>query len=517
MSGDGRLDVRLARGLTLSGTVTVGGEPLAGAQVGATAAALGGQHQSAISDDRGRFTLTGLLPVRYTVSAFRDGYRHRQIEGIDPRHAGELVLDLGAEATATIEGVLHGVSAAPGGRVLHQAVSAQGDAGGGEAVVEPDGAFRIEEVPAGVVRVQAWVETEGGSRHSSPVAVEVAAGEVAWVELDLGAALTVSGRVTVEGEAAAGARLIFNGAEGTSATAVSGADGEYSIGLPRPGAYTVVVHHEPRVRMQYQAVHEIAASRRLDVDVREAWLRGVVLDAESGEPVPEAFVTLLSTGTGAGLQAPVAEAMTDRRGRFALAASTRGPFELLVGAAGYGQGRVEAAGVERDVVVELRPAAGLQVRVVEAGGDVPLQAHLVVRDEVGLTLPARTEVRPNGVQRLSLAAGRYLVTAIVQGYGQRTVAATAPGELTIEVGPAGSVVVGTPPGLSGRLHVVDPAGVEAQPCCHDPGWPLTGSVTAVAGLAAGRYTIELRDAGGEVVASAPVLVEAGGTARLRFD
>jgi hypothetical protein len=346
---------------------------------------------------------------------------------------------------------------------------------------------------------------------------------VAWVELDVGAALTVTGRVTVEGEPVVGARLIFNMPDGPSASAVAGADGEYSLGLPRPGAYTVVVQHEPRFRMHYQAVHEIASSRRLDLDVREAWLRGVVLDEESGEPIDEAFVTLLSTDTllstggAAALHAPVAEAMTDRRGRFTLAAAVPGPFALLAGAAGYGQSRVEVGGVGREVVVEVRRTAGLRVRVVEAGGELPLQAHLVVREASGATLPPRVEPRADGTQELSLAPGRYLVTAIVAGYGQRTVAAEAPGDLAIELGPAGGVVVETAPDRAGRLHLIDAAGVEAQPCCHPPGWPTTGAVTAIPGLAAGAYTVELRDARGETIAAAPVLVEAGRTARLRFD
>jgi hypothetical protein len=79
------------------------------------------------------------------------------------------------------------------------------------------------------------------------------------------------------------------------------------------------------------------------------------------------------------------------------------------------------------------------------------------------------------------------------------------------------LVVETAPGRGGRLHLFDAAGVEAQPCCHPPGWPTTGAVTAISGLAAGAYTVELRDARGETIAAAPVLVEAGRTARLRFD
>ncbi|HEX6203493.1 MAG TPA: carboxypeptidase regulatory-like domain-containing protein, partial [Thermoanaerobaculia bacterium] len=512
--GDQQLDVRLSRGLVLSGVVTAGGEPIPGAQVGASSAALAGQHQAAVSGDDGRFTLTGLVAARYTVSAFKEGHGHRQVEGVHPREVRELVLDLGGEATAVVEGVVRGLSAAAAGAAAATTVAAHGDSGGAEAPVEPDGAFRIERVPAGVLRVQAWVASEEGTFQSSPVVVEVGAGETAWVELEFGAAVRVTGRVTLDGEPAVGARVAFGGPDGAWSNAVADAAGEYRAALPRPGRYVVSVHDEPRLPSPYQEVHEIEGDRRLDLDVRERRLSGSVLDAATGEPLREAYVTLYSAAAP-GRQALVAEAMTDRRGRFALPLSGPGPYELIAGAEGYGQARVETAG-DGEVVLELTPVGALAVRVVEGAGGEPLQAHLVVRDEAGLLLPVRGGPRPDGTHHLSLAPGRYLVTAIAPGYGERTVAVRAPGELEIALGPAGHLLVETAPGVAGRLHLVGADGVEHQSCCGDPGWEVTGTVTSIRGLAAGRYTLELRGADGRVLAAVPVAVEPGATARARI-
>ena len=522
VAGDARADFRLSRGLALAGRVVADRAPVAGARIGASSAALRGQEQSALSDAEGRFTLTGLVPVRYTLSAFREGLGSHQLEGVDPQAGEPVVIDLSRRPTAVVHGVVTGLPAAPrGARVTRRIVSATGTSEAAEADVLDGGAYRIEGAPTGVVQLRAIVETPGGMWSSRELLVELEPGEERRVDLDLSTPLPVQGQVRLDGRPLGGAYVVFELPGGAPVSTRTGEDGAYAVELPGPGSYRVRVHSEHESAAHQQSVHEIDGPRTLDLDLRAREVRGRVVAAGSGEPIAGALVSLRAAGGGLAVLR-LSETMTGPSGQFVLHGVGAEPAEIVAAAAGFGQHAVALSADETtEVVVELEPAEPLRVMVVETGSEVPLQAHLEVRDAAGTPLPTRAELLADGTHELTLAPGRYLLTAIVAGHGQRTVAADAPGTLRLEVEPGGDLLLESDlvqSDLAGaQLRLRDAAGVEQLPCCALAGWPLLGNGAWLRGLAPGRYAVEVIDREGRVLGSASATVVAGETTRLALD
>src|SRR5580765_3320313 len=93
VAGTTHLDVTLGRGLGLSGVVaTSAGLPSAGASV--TASVSGGEDASAETDEAGHFTLGGLTPGRYAVTATSTDGEEATLEDVDPAVGGTLRLVL---------------------------------------------------------------------------------------------------------------------------------------------------------------------------------------------------------------------------------------------------------------------------------------------------------------------------------------------------------------------------------------------------------------------------------------
>ncbi len=177
------VDVQLTRGLSLEGVVRRGGKPVADVQVDAVTSGLGGHQQSAKTDANGRFVLRGLVPARYTISAYTDD-TNTQANDVDPTKTRELVLSLDPKPTGTLHGTVTGIPANLGGKITRRAVFAQGTDRGAEGTIDEAGNYRIENVPAGIVFVTAQLETTSGGRSSQRKTVEVIAGQTLRVDLD---------------------------------------------------------------------------------------------------------------------------------------------------------------------------------------------------------------------------------------------------------------------------------------------------------------------------------------------
>jgi protocatechuate 3,4-dioxygenase beta subunit len=96
-----RLDVVLKRGLSLKGEVVgASGAGVEDAFVNARSSTQGATDQSVQTGDRGRFTIEGLVPGRYTVSANTVDHGSAKLEDVDVETAGPLRLVLEQEKTA---------------------------------------------------------------------------------------------------------------------------------------------------------------------------------------------------------------------------------------------------------------------------------------------------------------------------------------------------------------------------------------------------------------------------------
>ncbi|HYC91865.1 MAG TPA: carboxypeptidase-like regulatory domain-containing protein, partial [Thermoanaerobaculia bacterium] len=150
--GTMHVDVRLSRGLSLPGIVTRGGKGVAGAQVSANTAALGGEHQTAVSGDDGRFVLTGLVAARYSVNA-NAGEAHAEVRNVDPSKEKELVISLDPKPRGVVFGNVAGIPPSLGGKYVRRVVLVQSPEGGAEGAIDDAGNYRIENAPLGEVHV----------------------------------------------------------------------------------------------------------------------------------------------------------------------------------------------------------------------------------------------------------------------------------------------------------------------------------------------------------------------------
>lgn len=432
-----RADVTLSRGLTVTGVVTLDGKPVAGASVDAVTSAMNAGHQSAQTDDRGRFTLEGLIAARYTIGANHLEH-YAQVENVDTTQRRELVIELEGQGRGTVIGTVSGLPRGSG-KLQRGTVFAQSTERGAEGTLDAAGNYRIENAPAGPIEIVAHVETLQGSRSTTRKRVELGAGQTLRVDLDLTPALVVTGRVTTgAAKPVARAHIVFNSEETGMVSAITREDGSYEAGLPAPGRYQIFANAEELMNRHYQTVREIRGSETFDIHLAEQTVEGIVVDAATGQPLAGALVTLVpKQAISTQMPAVSAETATDAGGRFSMIAAASGPHVLIASANGYAQrGQDVTAGGDTPLRArfELTPASELRVRVVDARNRTPLEAHLVVTDEKGGFLPVRAMRTADGTELVfSLAPGRYRLKAVTMGYPEKTVEVSAPGTATIEM------------------------------------------------------------------------------------
>lgn len=193
---EARLDLDFAGDLVLSGRVTLGGEPLAGAQVGATGgepAGFGVAHTAA----DGSFRIGRLGPGHYElmVNAMAEGLVHR--EEIDLHDHREVRIELEAREVAGRVVDAETGAPVPGAEVRLAPAWAEMLGGSRTRSGDPDGAFRLRRVAAGEYRLR--VEKEGYATVSMPLTVGPAGG-VDRLEV----ALTTAAGVLLEVTSASG-------------------------------------------------------------------------------------------------------------------------------------------------------------------------------------------------------------------------------------------------------------------------------------------------------------------------
>ncbi|MGZ8781000.1 MAG: carboxypeptidase regulatory-like domain-containing protein [Thermoanaerobaculia bacterium] len=427
--GNMSVDVQLARGLSIRGIVTRGGKPVEGAQVGASTAAIGGEHQSAVTDDDGRFTLSGLVAGRYTVSAYLEE-QHTEVRDVDPSRRKEILLSLDPKPRGVIYGTVTGIPPTLGGKFVRRTVMVHSEDFGAEGTIDDAGNYRIEDAPIGNVSVTAHVETASrAALTSARKQAEVIAGQPLRVDLELSGSVHVSGRITLEGRPVAGAFIGFSSADGMAAYTQARDDGSYEVTLVAPGRYHVYARAEQLSERHFQTVREIRGGETIDIDLREQVIEGTVVDAVTRQPIAGALVTL-APAAGA-VQSIAGEVPTDANGRFRIVTAASGSYRLIASAHGYAHRMMQVGGASMVYAFELTPAPDLRLRILDARTGTPLDAHIVVADESGV-LPSRPRRTTDGATYVfSLAPGRYRVLAIVQGYTAKEIEVTAPGALDI--------------------------------------------------------------------------------------
>jgi 5-hydroxyisourate hydrolase-like protein (transthyretin family) len=167
--------------------------------------------------------------------------------------------------------------------------------------------------------------------------------------------------------------------------------------------------------------------------LREQTVEGTIVDASSREPLRGMTVTLVADS--APMQVFAGEAFTDANGRFRILTAANGTYRLIAWGLGYAQ-RTQTVQLgesrgSQQFAFEMTKTAELRVRVIDAKSGVPLMASLTLQNTDGGFLPIRAESSGDPAYVFSLAAGKYRLTVSAEGYADRVVEVTAPGNIDV--------------------------------------------------------------------------------------
>ncbi|MCY3926658.1 MAG: carboxypeptidase regulatory-like domain-containing protein [Acidobacteria bacterium] len=292
--GDNEVRFQLRPGVELSGTVrSYDGAPLALATVEAeTEYAFGVESHdtNTVSDHNGAFRLTGLETRRYNLTArspgYADGGPDEPIEIGDATVEGiEIVL----EPETSIVGVVTGLSPSDLNQVE---VSAWNWPRHRDATRGTDGNFSIQGIGPGTWEVTA-IKGEWERTVERTVTIKRGMTEV-FVELPFERGLRLSGRVVEDGAPLGGANLWVG-----DASARADREGRFALEGLDPGPNQVTISRPDFSGLQYQSIdlQTDLEDVRFELEPTAATVAGVVVDAETGQPVDYARLMAADAAT----------------------------------------------------------------------------------------------------------------------------------------------------------------------------------------------------------------------------
>ena len=393
-----------------------GGEPAAGGRVlsgrkappGSTFLAYLGLAEArleAVEKDPGVYLLERAPPGRQTLHAAAPGCAERRAEVNLPRKS-PLVLRLaeggrisGRVLGAAAEGVAKArleVLDGPGAREL--APRAETDATGRflfDALLEGEYVIGVE--------ADGFADTRLRSIASGTEGLEVV----------LEAAAILAGKVVAgsEEDPVAGVELVLRDREGVTWTESSDELGRFRFHGLRGGVHELVASHPLFAPARETALELSAGARVVDHVIRlEAGFTaaGTVADAESGEPIGDAEVTL----AGKGGSAPTRTARSDATGAFKVKGLPAGKYEVRAIARGFLRSKQPALelpdGGVKDLGIALERGGSISGRVLDDRGK-PLSSALV-QPSMAFTTDAEWNAASESIAGIGVetdAEGRY--------------------------------------------------------------------------------------------------------------
>lgn len=514
-----KLDVQLGRGTTVAGVVvTDSGSPVQGARVYLQGASAG--FKEAMTDSSGAFRFEGVADGRVSFAAQKSGFVEAELTDVEVATAGNVRLVLGHGGRIT--GRVTGLEPAEYSQVR---VSASTSAAGASATPDSTGAFVMEGVPTGTVRVVATkgMGFAGSLQTTEPKTVEISAGGEAMVDLEFRSDRLVTGRVTRNRTALEGASVRFNPKNPsvqTRGTATTNASGLYEVRGLADGEYEITVFDAGRMSAHTET-RQVATGATIDLDIVTASLRGRVTDADTGSGVAGVRIQFepKSAGSSGAITRRVAE--SDMAGNFVVDNIVPGGYAARAEKDGYSQDvrdlEVSESGAD-GVDFTIAKSEGVRLRIVDARTGSSLGGQVRIFDPLGRTAFEGSISASAEGTKISLAPGSYRVTVFAEGYAPATTAVNAP---------AASVAVGLTPGgtlelelggseaVSARL--IDASGADYQRWfwMRQPSFRLDPGVTTLRNIGAGSYTVALLDEAGNVAKTWPVTLVEGRTATVR--
>jgi Carboxypeptidase regulatory-like domain len=403
----------VARQISIEGTVTDGGKPVAGAMVGIRGDAIGGGLE-VVADPHGAFHVPDLPEGRYQVYAWQQALAARAVRvsrlGSGPFAPVELRLEAGAIVVGRVidrgegTGVVAAIELRPQGDDQAPRYARSGD----------DGVFRIEGVPNGT-----WIADAFAPGYTSPGGVELEAGKgVPELALERGA--VIEGTVVdPSGRPIAGASVRAL-ATGTS-----------------PTEYSADVDQDRLRRFSGRSVaaappsHELSADPQLvprgELGVMTGPIPPLPLPGEQiarpasvvdpkatslvGEPPP------LAANASEASRASIWTTASD--GRFRIAGIAKGNVTVLAIAASFAEGRSRQVALGTGEVVtgiDVVLGAGTYVvgRVVDQNGAPVAGAEVSAQPEVGA--PIENFADSDGQYRVGPVSGKLVMRVSAYGH-----------------------------------------------------------------------------------------------------
>jgi hypothetical protein len=510
-----RVDGRLDKGLEIGGLVVDNsGIPLADATVNVQSPTPGARFVEARTDANGGFRVEALPAGRYTFRARKQGYADGVTRDVDISATRSVRIVM--EAGGSIYGTVTGFRPEDAKDIVVVAAASQNS--GAEARIDPSGSYRLDGVPLGQVTVTAISRSIGAFSRSEEKRVNVTAGSVQQVDLAFGRGHTITGRVTREGRPVGSAIVSFQPRDRrirTVAASTASADGYYTAEGLQEGEYDVMVSE--RSSMQgHSAIYTVQGSARYDIEMRSTSLRGTVVDASTGEPLPGATIALVDAG-----RPRFISATSDQRGAFTLEGLSEGSHQLRAEKKGYGQQILDvtvSTTPPQDVRFTLSPAAGIRVKVVDARDGRSISASVAAFDAAG-RVAGNASGGPDGVATLPLAPGVYRLVVGASGLAAQNVRVSVPSaEFVVGLTPGGRLLIrsNAPKRQLGRMLL--PGGEPYVRGWWEPSGQivLEPGLTTLENVSPGTYTVVLLDDSGNAATSKQVTILEGRTAEVAF-
>ncbi|HXY41176.1 MAG TPA: carboxypeptidase regulatory-like domain-containing protein, partial [Vicinamibacteria bacterium] len=518
------LDLRLGRGAALAGVVLAGSRPVPAAQVTLSAAGeagfgmgpgmLGGEEQSALTDDAGRFRFERLSAGRYSLVATLRAQSSAPVDAAVTAEAEQQVqLTLGEGAH--VKGVVSGL---PEAQLSGVNVSAQARDYFATTRTAAGGGFELSGVPEGALSLSANAGDLLSSSRTASATLTIGPGQAeATAEIVFAQGFRVDGRVT-RGAQPVGHAMVMASPDAPgrrSAGSRTDESGAFLLEGLDEGQYTITAVGQQGAPIRKTVT--LTGDTTVELEAPPARLAGTVVEAGSGRPLAD--VTVLVEDVAGGQRIALAAA-TDGGGRFQLEELEPKSYHVSFQKPAYEVETRDLTAGEDDLVrVELRrgeglaveardgvfgtPLRGLFVRVLDGGGAV------VFSGSVGLDSDGRGEVP-------AVKPGAYQLRAESSGYAAvdlpgLTVPQAAPVALLLT--PGGSLEIETG---AQTLALPEPSALllrpDGRPCLWNAFTPdgrirLSGPLRRLDNVPAGGYTLQV--AGG---ASREVTITEGGTA-----